>query len=175
MATLSVLESHLQLRDRNLAYHGLCNQRPDHDILEHDIDHNVLIYACRGGGNTEHAGIASDHQKCSIKASRLQGNYQIIAAQSMLAAMKECTGTYPTLGMPTQFPELKRTSQNLSYWNRKAALDLQREQCERLLAELYTVRDHKRTNNTLAAGLWPLQIEHFCVAILRPRQQAAEL
>jgi len=96
-----------------------------------------------------------------------------IAAQSMLAAMKECTGTYPTLGMPTQFPELKRTSQNLSYWKRKAALDLHREQCERLLAELYTIDDHKSTNNTLAAGLWPLQIEHFCVAILRPRQQAA--
>ena len=154
------------MRDRILAFHSLCNKGSDHDILR---------VACKAGGNTEHAGIASHHQKYGIKASGLQGNYQIIAAQSMLAAMKECRGTYPTLGMPTQFPELKRTSQNLSYWNRKAALDLQREQCERLLAELYTVRDHKRTNNTLAAGLWPLQIEHFCVAILRPRQQAAEL
>ena len=32
---------------------------------------------------------------------------------------------HPTLGMPTQFPELNRASQNLSYWKRKPALDLQ--------------------------------------------------
>ena len=33
-------------------------------------------------------------------------------------------GPHPTLGMPTQLPELKRASQYLSYRNLKAALDL---------------------------------------------------
>ena len=67
--------------------------------------------------------------------------------------MEEGKGPHPTLGMPTQLPELKRASQYLSYRNLKAALDLRDRGLFRPFAQLRPEAQNKKKHASVVYAL----------------------